>query len=147
MTLRETKGQELVKCLADPKYNALGALKDGFETVCSTMMNNLKKLDAWDEFYPICKAIFENGVAFLLVEEHETEEKAKREAQPKEEKSLEQKAAELVAAMDRLNITSTQDLRKSKLAAESIATRTVVKDWKMWESFIIAASKQPNAKQ
>ncbi|KAK8113761.1 hypothetical protein PG999_005830 [Apiospora kogelbergensis] len=144
MTLKEKKGHELVKCLADPKYNALDALKDGFETVCSTMMNHLKSLGAWDEFYSICKAIFENGVAFLLVEEQE--KKAKQEAHPKE-KSLEQKAAELVAAMNRLNITSTEDLFKNKLAAESIATRTVVKDWKMWESFIMAASKQPNAKQ
>lgn len=147
MLIKETKGQDLVKCLTDPKYNALHALKDGFETICSTMMDYLMDLGAWDEFYTICKAIFENGVAFWLVEEHEAKEKAKREAQPKQEKSLEQKAAELMAAMNRLSITSPQELKKAKLADESIATRTVVKDWKMWENFIIAASKQPNAKK
>ncbi|KAK8088549.1 cytoskeleton organization protein [Apiospora hydei] len=147
MVIKETKGDDLVKCLTDPSYNALSALKDGFETICSTMMDQLKELGAWDEFYTICKAIFENGVAFWLVEEHEAKEKAKLDAQPKQEKSLEQKAAELMAAMDRLNITSPQDLLKAKRAAESIATRTIVKDWKMWENFIIAASKQPNARK
>ncbi|KAK7970187.1 hypothetical protein PG988_009260 [Apiospora saccharicola] len=147
MIIKETKGQDLVECLTDPKYNALHALKDGFETICSTMMDHLMDLGAWDEFYTICKAIFENGVAFWLVEEHEAKEKPKLEAQPKQEKSLEQKAAELMAAMDRLNITTPQDLKKAKLADESIATRTVVKDWKMWENFIIAAGKQPNAKK
>ncbi|KAK8055760.1 N-acetyltransferase B complex non catalytic subunit [Apiospora rasikravindrae] len=145
MVIKETKGNDLVKCLTDPNYNPLSALKDGFETICSTMMDQLKELGAWDEFYTICKAIFEKGVAFWLVEEHEAKEKAKRDAQPKEEKSVEQKAAELMAAMNRLNITSPEELLKARLAAESIATRTIVKDWKMWENFIMAASKQPKA--
>ncbi|KAK7924217.1 N-acetyltransferase B complex non catalytic subunit [Apiospora marii] len=147
MTIKENEGQNLVKCLTDPKYNALHSLRDGFETICSTMMDYLMDLGAWDEFYTICKAIFDNGVAFWRVEEHKAKEKAEVEAQPKQEKSLEQKAAEFTAAMDRLNITTPEDLKKARLAGESIATRTVVKDSKMWENFIIAASKQPNAKE
>ncbi|KAK8019940.1 N-acetyltransferase B complex non catalytic subunit [Apiospora arundinis] len=128
ITVNETKEDaDLVKCLTDPQYNALSALKDGFETICSRMMDTLRKLGAWDELYSISRAIVENGIAFLHLE------------YPDDEEGKE-------AALKHLKIESTEDLKKdSRLTAESMATRTVVKDWKMWENFILAASKQPDA--